>query len=147
MTASFPFRRHAAMTTRLPLVYACSGCSDAAQMANHFALRLTREGRAEMSCVAGIGGGVAAILRLARQGRPLVTLDGCALHCARACLQREGLPIAWSLNLAEHGVRKRHPAELSDSLSERVWEEALLPALAALREGAPPAAGTFGAAA
>ena len=28
----------------LPLVYSCSGCSSAAQMANHVALRLDREG-------------------------------------------------------------------------------------------------------
>ena len=32
------------MSAKLPLVYACSGCSSAAQMANHFALKLDREG-------------------------------------------------------------------------------------------------------
>ena len=30
------------MSKPLPLVYSCSGCSSAAQMANHLALRLDR---------------------------------------------------------------------------------------------------------
>lgn len=60
---------------RLPLVYACSGCSNAAQLANHFALRLTRAGLAEMSCIAGVGGQVPALLRmLIKRFRPLLLL-------------------------------------------------------------------------
>lgn len=39
-----------------PLVYSCSGCSSAAQLANHVALQLDRRGVAEMSCIAGVGG-------------------------------------------------------------------------------------------
>ena len=31
-----------------PLVYSCSGCSSAAQLANHVAVRLDRSGVAEM---------------------------------------------------------------------------------------------------
>ncbi|MBS3959615.1 MAG: hypothetical protein KGZ52_09465, partial [Xanthomonadaceae bacterium] len=37
----------------LPLVYSCSGCSSAAQLANRLALMLDRDGEAEMSCIAG----------------------------------------------------------------------------------------------
>lgn len=40
----------------LPLVYACSGCSNVAQLANTIAVRLDRAGLAEMSCIAGVGG-------------------------------------------------------------------------------------------
>lgn len=54
-----------------PLVYSCSGCSSAAQTANQVALELDRMGVAEMSCIAGIGGDVKPILKLARSGRPL----------------------------------------------------------------------------
>ena len=42
----------------LPLVYSCSGCSSAAQMANYVAVQLDRRGAAEMSCIAGVGGDV-----------------------------------------------------------------------------------------
>jgi uncharacterized metal-binding protein len=64
----------------LPLVYACSGCSSAAQLANHVAVRLDRDGDAEMSCVAGLGGDVPSIMRKATDaaaaGRPIVAIDG-----------------------------------------------------------------------
>ena len=62
-----------------PLVYACSGCSSAAQLANHVALQLDRRGVAEMSCIAGVGGDVPKLVRLATSGRPIVALDGCPL--------------------------------------------------------------------
>lgn len=48
-----------------PLVYSCSGCSGAAQMANHIAVSLDRSDEAEMSCIAGVGGNVKALLKLA----------------------------------------------------------------------------------
>ena len=42
------------------VVYACSGCSDAGELADRIARQLTRDGAAEMSCLAGIGGRVQA---------------------------------------------------------------------------------------
>ena len=45
-----------------PLLYACSGCSSAAQMANHLAVKLDRDGAAEMSCIAGVGGDVPSLV-------------------------------------------------------------------------------------
>jgi len=40
------------------VVYACSGCSDAGELADLIARQLARDGVAEMSCLAGIGGRV-----------------------------------------------------------------------------------------
>lgn len=45
------------------LVYSCSGCSNVAQLANRIAVRMDRTGVAEMSCIAGVGGEVPALLR------------------------------------------------------------------------------------
>jgi uncharacterized metal-binding protein len=71
-------------TDALPLVYSCSGCSSAAQLANHLALRLDRDGTAEMSCIAGVGGQVPSLVRTAqhaaRTGRPIFALDGCSAN-------------------------------------------------------------------
>ena len=91
----------------LPLVYSCSGCSSAAQLANHVALQLDRQGVAEMSCIAGVGGDVPALLRVARSGRPIIALDGCPLACAHASLSRHQIPVARHYQLQQHGVRKR----------------------------------------
>lgn len=93
--------------TAIPLVYACSGCSGAARMANHLALRLDRAGAAEMSCIAGVGGDVPHLLQIARSGRPIVVLDGCPLECARNCLARHGLRPALHHLLSADGADRR----------------------------------------
>lgn len=109
---------------KLPLVYSCSGCSSAAQMANYLALALDRGGAAEMSCIAGVGGGVAPLVKLARSGRPVLAIDGCALACARQCLAREGVEPTQHILLSSMGIRKRLHADFD-------WAEAdaLLPRL------------------
>ncbi|HEY1044125.1 MAG TPA: putative zinc-binding protein [Telluria sp.] len=108
---------------KLPLVYSCSGCSSAAQTANHVALRLDRMQAAEMSCIAGVGGGVAPLVRLARSGRTILAIDGCAMACARHCLEREGVTPDHHLQLGEHGVKKRQhtdfdPAQAAEALAQ-----------------------------
>ena len=110
-----------------PLVYSCSGCSSAAQMANHIALALDRLGTAEMSCIAGVGGDVPSLVKLARSGRPIAVIDGCPLLCARSCLARHGVEPDMHWQLGEHGVRKRYHAgfdpEQAQALVARVAGE------------------------
>ena len=121
------------MSNDLPLVYSCSGCSSAAQMANHIALELDRADVAEMSCIAGVGGDVPSLVRLAQSGRPVVAVDGCPLECVRNCLARHGVTPDLHVQLAEHGVRKRYhmqfdPAEAAVLVREVADDVALLEA-------------------
>lgn len=90
-----------------PLVYSCSGCSSAAQLANQVALRLDRSGVAEMSCIAGVGGDVPHLLKIAQSGRPIVALDGCALVCVASTLARHGIVAQRHYQLQQYGVKKR----------------------------------------
>lgn len=92
---------------QLPLVYSCSGCSSAAQLANHVALQLDRRGLAEMSCIAGVGGDVPYLLKIAQSGRAIVALDGCPLVCVKSCLARHGLTADRHYQLQQYGVKKR----------------------------------------
>jgi uncharacterized metal-binding protein len=119
---------------RPPLVYSCSGCSSAAQMANHLAIRLDRDGAAEMSCIAGVGGGVPGLVKTARSGRKILALDGCVLACARACLAREGLVPDQHVVLSEFGVKKRRHADFDVAEAASVYEQHVLPAASALGE-------------
>ena len=105
---------------RLPIVYACSGCSSAAQLANHVAVRLDRTGAAEMSCIAGVGGDVSSLLKTARSGRPIVVLDGCPLECARHCLGRHGIEPTQHHQLHLYGVRKRLHEDFDPDQAESV---------------------------
>ena len=91
-----------------PLVYSCSGCSSAAQLANHVAVRMDRKGVAEMSCIAGVGGDVPKLVRLAQSGRPILALDGCPLVCVKSSLARHGITPERHYQLHEYGVKKRN---------------------------------------
>lgn len=116
------------VTDTRPLVYACSGASSAAQMANHIAVRLDRLQVAEMSCIAGVGGDVKPLVRTAKSGRPIIALDGCPLHCAAHILKRHGLRADKHYDLSKLGVKKRYhedfdPAQAAELL-RRIGEEA-----------------------
>lgn len=95
-------------TASLPLIYACAGGSDAAQLANALALRMDRAGVAQMGCSAGLGAGLPAMLEQARSGRRLIALDGCEMRCAVACLAAAGLQPDLALMLGDEGIH-RHP--------------------------------------
>ncbi|MCS0630428.1 putative zinc-binding protein [Telluria mixta] len=109
--------------TVFPLVYSCSGCSSAAQMANHIALELDRADVAEMSCIAGVGGDVPSLVKLAKSGRPVVAVDGCPLECVRNCLARHGVTPDLHVQLAEHGVRKRYHMQFDAAEAATVARE------------------------
>ena len=108
--------------TQRPLVYSCSGCSSAAQLANHVAVRLDRSGVAEMSCIAGVGGDVASLVKTARSGRPIVALDGCALVCVKSSLERQGIAPTRHYQLQQYGVRKRQHADFDPAQAREVLD-------------------------
>ena len=88
------------------VVYACSGCSDAGELADRIARRLTREGVAEMSCLAGIGGRVKPLVRKAEGAARILAIDGCPLNCTRHTLELAGLNNFDHLELHTLGIRK-----------------------------------------
>lgn len=111
----------------LPLVYSCSGCSAAAQTANTLAVRLDRRHLAEMSCIAGVGGDVEALVRVARSGRTILAIDGCPLHCTRATLARQGVTPDVHLDLSAHGVRKQPHQDPDTTQTENLWHSLIIP--------------------
>lgn len=125
------------------VVYACSGCSDAGELADLVARRLVREGVAEMSCLAGIGGRVKPLVNQAARAQRILVVDGCPLNCARHTLELAGFNRFEHLELHQLGLRKG---------SCPVTEERIAAGVAAAREmlaeksnerlapGLPPAA-------
>lgn len=108
---------------QLPLVYSCSGCSSAAQTANYIALKLDRDGEAEMSCISGVGGNVPHLVNIARSGRPILALDGCPLACTLHCLSERGISADYHLQLHERGVKKKYHAEFDPAQADRIAVE------------------------
>jgi uncharacterized metal-binding protein len=108
--------------SKLPLVYSCSGCSSAAQTSNDVAIALDRRNLAEMSCIAGVGGDVPKLVKVAKSGRQIVAIDGCALACVKSTLARHGVqPTVWH-ELSKYDVAKVYGADPDRGNVERVLE-------------------------
>lgn len=107
----------------LPLVYSCSGCSSAAQMANDLALSLDRERVAELSCIAGVGGDVGPLVATPTGDRPMLVLDGCPLDCARNYLEGRDVTPDRHVNLADRGVPKEYHVDYDDERAAASFDE------------------------
>jgi len=90
---------------KAPIVFACSGCSNAGQAANQAALELDRRGLAEMSCLAGIGAGKRHFLRQLA-GREVWIIDGCPIECSLGVFRQVGEHVDVHIRLQSLGVRK-----------------------------------------
>ncbi|MFA6547109.1 MAG: putative zinc-binding protein [Limisphaerales bacterium] len=88
------------------VIYACSGCSDAGEIADRAARALSQQNYGEMSCLAGIGGRVKSLMAKAEQAAHIVAIDGCPLNCARHTLERAGFLNVQHLELHRLGLRK-----------------------------------------
>jgi uncharacterized metal-binding protein len=122
------------MTTKSvkPLVYACSGCSKVAQLANDLAVVLDREGIAEMSCIAGVGGQVKQLVRIAKSGRDILAIDGCPLNCVKRTLACHQVIPTWHLELssfeAEALDKGQNELQQAYKLLQHIQQDILPPA-------------------
>lgn len=106
-----------------PLVYSCSGCSSAAQMANYLAIRLDRLNLAEMSCIAGVGGNVKKLVRTALSGRKIIVIDGCPLACSKACLANHSVMPDLEIELTRLGVQKKQHEDFCMDQANGILED------------------------
>jgi uncharacterized metal-binding protein len=102
-------------------------------MANHFAIALDRRGLAEMSCIAGIGGDVPSLVKVAKSaaesGRPIIAIDGCALTCVKHALARHGIEATVSHELQDYEVRKIKGRDFDPEEANDVLERVVLAAM------------------
>lgn len=106
-----------------PVVFACSGCSPAGQLANQLALELDPRGIAEMSCLAGLGAEKPVFLNLAER-RPVWIIDGCPIECGGGIADKVQRPAVLHLRLHDFGIKKREGLPENVSLDELLaWVE------------------------
>jgi len=106
-----------------PLVYSCSGCSSAAQMANYLAIQMDRKGIAEMSCIAGVKKKKKKLVKTAQSGRKIIVIDGCPLACSKACLNNHNLSPDLHFELTKFGVSKKQHEDFDMAQAALVMQE------------------------
>lgn len=100
------------------VIYSCSGCSDAGELADRVARQLGKEGVGEMSCLAGIGGRVKPLMLKAQKAGKIVVVDGCPLNCARHTLLGAGFKEFQHIALQDLGHRKGNCPVTNERVNE-----------------------------
>lgn len=88
------------------LVYPCSGAADVGEIADRAGRRLDAEGKAWMSCLAGIGGRVSGLMANAAAAPALLAIDGCPLDCAKKTLELAGFTNVKHVRVTDLGFKK-----------------------------------------
>ena len=88
------------------MIYSCSGCSDAGELADRTARALSHQNLGEMSCLAGIGGRVKPLMVKAERAEHILVIDGCPLNCAKHTLAKAGFEAIHHLELHRLSLRK-----------------------------------------
>lgn len=94
------------VATKSIVIYACSGCSDAGELADRTARVLSQQKRGDVSYLAGIRGRVKSLMMKAEKAAHIVAIDGCRLNCARHTLEHAGFQTMHHLELHKLGLHK-----------------------------------------
>ena len=76
-----------------------------------------------MSCIAGVGGGVSSLVKVAQSGQPVIAIDGCPLHCAQACLEQVEVTPDEHVRLYDMGLKKRYGERFGEQSIRSVQDE------------------------
>jgi uncharacterized metal-binding protein len=97
------------------LLYPCSGAADVGELADRAVRKLWKEGFAQKTCLAGVGGDIAGFVQSAKGADMNITVDGCPTACARKGLERIGVkPV--SIMLADLGYKKGESPVTEDKI-------------------------------
>ncbi|HEY3323234.1 MAG TPA: putative zinc-binding protein [Planctomycetota bacterium] len=88
------------------LIFACSGAADVGAISDQAARQISREGKAKMFCLAGVGGRVPAIMQTVESAAKVLAVDGCPLNCAKNTLEQAGFKRFEHLQVASFGMEK-----------------------------------------
>jgi uncharacterized metal-binding protein len=105
------------------LVFACSGAADVGALADLAARQLTKAGKGQMFCTAGLGGKVTPILETTRAASAILALDGCPLDCVKRSLAEAGFAQCLHLRVTDLGMAKGQ-TEISEANVSKIVAQA-----------------------
>lgn len=88
------------------LLLPCSGAADVGEISDRAARAVTKQGTARMFCLAGLGGGVEPLVKVASEADVIVAIDGCPMDCAKKTIEKAGLAVTHHLRVTDMGYEK-----------------------------------------
>lgn len=90
------------------LLFACSGGSNVAQIANDAAKSLDQLGQGRMYCAVGVVGKLPKFIETAQAADKRVVIDGCEVQCLKKGFEAAGVPVDVHVVVTDLGIAKGH---------------------------------------
>jgi len=102
--------------SNLIIVAACDGASSVGQIGNEVARLLTKKypDSVRMCCLSAVAAGSEAHLKIFREARGILAINGCQLMCASNVLRKNGIQPTYEVVVAKEGVDKLPTLDYSD---------------------------------
>ena len=115
----------------LIIVAACDGASSTGQIGNEVARLLTKKypRLVRMCCLAAVAAGSPLHVKIFRNARAVIAINGCPLRCASKVLESRGIKPTYEVVITELGVPKASTLyfdeETARAIAEKIADEFL----------------------
>ncbi|MBF0363381.1 MAG: putative zinc-binding protein [Oligoflexia bacterium] len=92
--------------SEITVIFPCSGSADVGELSDRLARKLTKKGRGQMSCLAGIGGNVSGMVQAAKSADKILVIDGCPVNCAKKTLEQKKIKKLTHFVVTDNGFTK-----------------------------------------
>lgn len=109
----------------LVIVATCDGASTVGQIGNEVARRLTKKypDSVRMCCLSAVSAGSETHIKVFREAKAVIVINGCQLMCASNILRQRGLKITFEIVVAKEGVNKLPSLDYTDEDVEKIAEK------------------------
>ncbi len=89
---------------KVPLLFACSGGSDASHFTYRIARKLAKDKHVYMSCPPAVTAGIKDFMEKLKGDKRVIVLDGCKMNCVAKSLENSGFKGFLHIKLDEDAV-------------------------------------------
>ena len=109
----------------LIIIAACDGASSVGQVGNEVARIITKRypHLVRMCCLAAVAAGSDLHLRIFRDARAVIAINGCQLKCASNVLRKHGISPAYEVTITELGIQKASTLDFDPDVAHQVAEK------------------------
>jgi len=113
----------------LIIVATCDGASSTGQIGNEVARILTNRypQLVRMCCLSAVGAGSQLHLKIFRDAKAVIAINGCPLKCASNVLRKNGIEPTYEVTVSELGIAKQptldFDQETVEAIAKKISEE------------------------
>lgn len=97
------------------LIFSCSGAANVGEIADEACRRLMFDGRGEMYCLNGLGGGLDEFVDKTRAADVVLLVDGCDKECGKAVMAKCGIDEYRYVRVTDLDIEKGKPKRAEEA--------------------------------